>query len=182
MVVLFEPSQIQNRIAKLGSEIDDFYKTKVDESQPLLLLGILDGCVVFTADLIRNLTIPVELSFLRAKSYQGVNSGKLTLQTSFLPELQNRQILIVEDILDSGKTITRVMELLNQKNPAAIHLCCLLHRRFHPNRNSLIQPHWLGFTIEDEFVVGFGMDYKGKLRNLPYIGIWEDEISNSGNI
>ncbi len=163
--VLFDEITLKNRIHELGTQISDDYRNK-----KLLLICILKGGVVFMTDLMREITIPLETEFLRASSYKGQCSGKLEIQENSINKLDisDYHVIIVEDILDTGNTLFNISALLRAENPKSLKLCVLLDKP--SRRESPISADYSGFEIPDRFVVGFGLDYDEKYRNLPYIG------------
>ncbi len=155
---------IRAKVAELGKRIQGDYKDK-----PLLMIGVLKGSVVFLADLIREVNLPVEISFISVSSYSSgiATSGSVRLLCDIDKPLKGRDVLIVEDIVDSGYTVGYLMETLQVRKPASVKVCALLDK---PSRRlSDVKPDYVGFEIEDEFAVGYGLDYAGKYRNLKYI-------------
>jgi len=126
---------------------------------------------------VREINLPVVMEFIKASSYGSgtVSSGKITLDLGFQGELKNKHILVVEDIVDTGLTLTKLFEMIKHESPASLKLASLL---FKPARNKHKVPiDYLGFEIEDHFVIGYGLDYDGKFRELPYIGIYQGEVN-----
>lgn len=171
--VLFSQEQIQQRVAELGAQIAEDYRDK----DPIVV-GILRGCFIFMADLVRAAQIPCTLEFLAVSSYgKGTTSGEVCLTRDFPMPIEGRHILILEDILDSGRTLSYVVRLLQQRNPASVEICAFLDK---PSRRVTdIQAKYSGYEVPDAFVVGYGLDYADRYRNLPYIGILKPEIYNS---
>ena len=164
--VLFTEEQIAKMVERVGAEISRDYKDK-----NLLLVSVLKGSVVFMADLMRAITIPARIDFMATSSYgSGVKtSGVVKILKDLDLELSGYDILMVEDILDSGNTLSYLLKVLEQRSPASIRLCTLLdkpERRVKP-----VEVHYSGFTIPDAFVVGYGLDYGEKYRNLPDVCI-----------
>ena len=164
--VLIEEDAIAEKVKELGAKISADYAGK-----KLLVLGVLKGSFVFMADLIRAITVPCEIEFMAVSSYRsGVkSSGVVKIIKDIDINPQDYNILIVEDILDSGLTLSYLLELLKAREPRSIRLCTLLDkpdRRIKP-----VHVDYSGFSIPDEFVVGYGLDFAEKYRNLPYIGI-----------
>ncbi|MEZ5979426.1 MAG: hypoxanthine phosphoribosyltransferase [Planctomycetota bacterium] len=168
--VLCTESEIQARIADLAVEISGRLG-----DEPLTVVGVLNGAVVFVSDLIRHLRAPLELAFVSASSYRGgTTSGALELD--FLPKrssIEGRRVLLVDDILDTGKTMRALMDEFRGNGAAEVFGCVLLDK---PSRRVVdCGAEFVGFSIEDAFVVGYGLDYRGLYRNLPYIGVLKPE-------
>ncbi len=164
--VLLPAAQIQARVQALGQEIAADYAQK----RPILVC-LLKGSCIFFADLVRAIPIPLELDFMRASSYHDgtETSGSVQLEIPLSHSLTDRHVLLVEDILDTGTTLHAVLSVLQQQNPASLAVCALLdkpERRLHS-----IPLAYRGFSIPDQFVIGYGLDYAERYRNLPYIGI-----------
>lgn len=168
MKPLLSPEVIAARVAELGREIARDYA-----GRNLVLVCSLKGAFVFTADLARAIGIPLRIEFIRAESYGDatVSSGSVRIREVTDLALDGRDLLLVEDIIDTGRTSARLLEVLQAHKPASLKLASLL---FKPSRQVVRVPiDYLGFTIEDEFVVGYGLDHAGLHRNLPYLGILE---------
>lgn len=168
-VVLITKEEIHREVFRLAQEISIDYQGK----NPLLL-GILKGSFVFMADLVRLLEIPVEIEFVTLSSYGSakVNSGKIKFVKGVRSPMKGRDILIIEDIVDSGLSISHLLGYLNKKKPASVKLCALLDK---PARRKIAVPiDYLGITLPDRFVVGYGLDLDEKFRNLPDICTVED--------
>ena len=164
--VLISEEQLAAKVAELGARISKDY-----EGKKLIILGVLKGSVVFMADLIRQITIPVEMDFMAVSSYGSgtKTSGVVKILKDLDRLIQGYHVLIVEDILDSGMTLSYLTELLRDRNPASIRIATLLDK---PDRRKVdIKPDYVGFRIPDEFVVGYGLDYAELYRNLPYVGV-----------
>ena len=163
---MISPGRIAKRVRRLGQEISAAY---ADIDQPLVLVVILKGAAVFAADLLRSLSIPAELEFVRASSYGGGTSSSGRVKFAHLVEgpLTGRHLLLVEDIVDSGRTINVIVKELNRLKPASVRLATLLDR---PARREVeVQIDFTGFVIPDRFVIGYGLDYAGLYRELPGI-------------
>ena len=171
--ILLTQEQIQQRVRELGEQITRDYQDK----DPIIV-GILRGCFIFMADLVRATPIPCTLEFLAVSSYgQGTTSGEVCLTRDFPMPIEGRHVLILEDILDSGRTLDYVVRLLRQRGPASVEICTFLDK---PDRRKVdIRAKYIGYQVPDAFVVGYGLDYADKYRNLPYIGILKPEIYNS---
>ncbi|MCS7263762.1 MAG: hypoxanthine phosphoribosyltransferase [Armatimonadetes bacterium] len=170
-IVLLTEEQIQKRIAELGERISTDYTGK-----ELHLIGVLRGAVMFMADLMRHITIPCSCDFIAIASY-GVDtksSGVVRILKDLDDSIQGRHVLIVEDIVDTGLTLNYILNLIRSRNPASVKVCALLDK---PERRIVpVEIHYLGFTIPNRFVVGYGLDFAQKYRNLPYIGVLRPEI------
>lgn len=169
--VLLSEEEIHAKVAELGEMITRDYRGK-----NLLLVTVLKGAVVFLADLMRCIDIPAEIDFMIVSSYgSGVKtSGVVKIVKDLDIPLADKDILIVEDILDSGMTLSYIKELLQGRAPRSIRIVTLLDK---PSRRKVeLQADYSGFTVPDEFVVGYGLDYDEKYRNLPYIGILKPEV------
>ncbi|HEY6050173.1 MAG TPA: hypoxanthine phosphoribosyltransferase, partial [Thermoanaerobaculia bacterium] len=161
-----------------ASEID-----RDQHGRPALLVGILKGSIFFLCDLAKKLkTTPVSLDFLQVSSYGSgtKSSGNVRLQRDLTTDIAGRDVILVEDIVDTGRTLRKIIELLSTRRPKSVKICALLKKKIAGNEG--IPVDYLGFTIEDFFVVGYGLDYDEMYRNLPFIGVLEpgDEQSVSG--
>lgn len=157
---------IAARVESLAAEISAFF----EGTDKLVVVGLLRGSFVFIADLVRELDLPVEVDFLEASSYGNTmeSSREVRILKDLRGEIEGRDILVVEDIVDTGHTMTHVLHLLKSRNPARLKVCALLDKP--SRRESDVHIDWIGFEIPDEFVVGYGIDYAQRNRNLPYIG------------
>jgi hypoxanthine phosphoribosyltransferase len=168
--ILITEEQIKNRIKELGKQISKDFKGK-----ELTVVSILRGSFLFTADLCRSIDLDQKLDFMAVSSYGNdtKSSGIVKVEKDLAESITGRHVLIIEDIIDTGLTLSHVLKLLKTREPASIKICVLC------NKPSNLQQHvnidYCGFTIGDEFVVGYGLDHKGYLRNLPYIGIVKPE-------
>jgi hypoxanthine phosphoribosyltransferase len=169
--VLFTEEALKKRVAELGAEISRDYEDK----QPLLI-SVLRGAFVFMADLVREITIPCTLDFMAVSSYgKGTSSsGQVQITKDLSDDIEGKDLIIVEDILDSGNTLFYLLKILEARKPASIRLCTLLNK---PERRvKEVEFSYCGFSIPDAFVVGYGLDYAEKYRNLPYIGILKPSV------
>ena len=166
MRVLIDEDQIRRRVDLVAAQIALAY-----EGRPLTIVGVLTGCLVFLADLIRRLDLPLRIALVQASSYRGATttSGELHVQDELLPELQGRDILLIDDILDTGKTLKHMVEHLKSLQVASVKTAVLLRKQ--GRQEVVIEPDFVGFSIPNEFVVGYGLDYNDEYRNLPYIGV-----------
>lgn len=169
--VLFSTATIQTRVAELGTRITSDYAGKT-----LLLLGTLKGAVPFIADLARAIELPLELDYMAISSYGNStqSSGVVRILKDLEGPIDNKHVLIVEDIIDSGQTLHYLMEVLRQRRPLSLRVCTLLDKE--RERVKPIACDYTGFTIPDRFVVGYGLDYAQHYRNLPYIGILKPAV------
>ena len=168
--VLISEEQVKERIKELGAEISKAY-----EGKSLHLICILKGSIFFTCELARYITVPVTIDFITVSSYGNgkTSTGKVSIIRDLTEGIQARDVLVIEDIVDTGRTLSYLMEMLKERKPASIKLCTLLdkpNRRTHP-----VDVEYVGFEVPDEFIVGWGLDYAQNYRNLPYIGILGDE-------
>ena len=166
--VLLNEQEVNERIAALGKQISEDYAGK-----QVHLICVLKGGVFFMCELAKRITVPVSMDFMCVGSYgDGTkSSGVVRLAKDLDESIENKEVLIVEDIIDSGNTLYYLMDVLRQRKPASLRLCTLLDK---PDRRVKdVHVDWTGFEIPDEFVVGYGLDYAQKYRNLPYIGVVE---------
>ncbi len=163
---LFSAAQVAERIKELGREITRDYA-----GNELVLVCVLKGSFVFAADLARALALPVRIEFFGVKSYGAAttSSGVVQITLDLAHPIEGRHVLVVEDIVDTGLTISYLGEQLRARGPASLKICSLLHKPARMQRPVTID--YLGFTIDDVFVVGYGLDYAERYRNLPYIGV-----------
>ena len=170
--ILLTEEQIQTRIAQLGEELSAEYAGK----NPIVI-GVLKGVVVFYADMIRALNVPCEMDFMCVSSYRGTQStGKTVVKLDVSADIKGRHVLILEDIFDTGNSLSFVCQHLQAKEPASLKICTLLDKPERRNPNVTLQADYVGFTIPNAFVVGYGLDYNEKYRNLPYVGIVKPEV------
>ncbi len=166
--VLISEEQLQARIAQLAQQLDADYATHPD----LLLVCILRGGVMFLTDLMRKMTVPHQIDFMSIGSYgSGARSstGNVRVILDLQTDIRGRHVVLVEDIVDSGHTLARVLELLNSRQPASLKVCCLLDKE--SRRQTPVPIDYVGFPIEDKFVFGYGLDLDEYWRNLPFIGV-----------
>ena len=169
--VLLSEEELHTRVSELGAQLSCDY-----EGKNLLMVSVLKGSVVFMADLMRAISQPAEIDFMVVSSYgSGVkSSGVVKIVKDLDINLQGKDILIVEDMLDSGMTLDYIKGMLQDRNPASIRICTLLDKP--ARRKADLQADYVGFTVPDEFVVGYGLDYDERYRNLPYIGVLKPEV------
>ncbi len=171
--ILFDEITLQNRVEQLAAEISRDYAG----NNPVIVC-ILKGGVIFMTDLIKKMTIPLEIDFLSLSSYgdSTKSSGVVRIKKDIDCDILNRHVIIIEDIIDSGLTLNYINEYFKQHKPASVKICALLDK---PEAHKTeIKIDYVGFEVGNEFVVGYGLDYAQKYRNLPYIGILKEEIYN----
>ena len=170
-VIYFTEEQIENRIKELGLEITEDYKDR-----NLIIITLLKGAAPFSCELMKNIDCYLRTDYLIASSYGGntYSSGDINIVKDISIDIANKDVLLVDDILDTGYTLEYVKELLANKGPKSLKLCVLLDKP--ERRKTRIKADYCGFTIPDEFVVGYGLDYNQLYRNLPYIGVLKEEI------
>ncbi|NIA21989.1 MAG: hypoxanthine phosphoribosyltransferase [Anaerolineaceae bacterium] len=174
--VLIPPEAIRVRVREMGQELS----RRLAGADPLVL-AVMNGCVLFLADLLRQLPIPLDLEFVYCKSYRGLHGGPLEFShRSLLPAVvEGRHVLVVDDIFDSGRTLSQVVEQARQLGAAEVTTAVLLLKKGRPQQG-LPRPDLVGFEIENVFAVGYGLDYNGRYRNLPMIGVLREEITGDG--
>ena len=172
--ILFSEEQLKERIAALGAELTRDYEDK----NPIFV-GVLKGCFVFMADLLRNVDVYCTMDFMSVSSYgDGVTStGAVKINKDLSRDIAGRHVIIVEDILDSGITLSYLKKYLSVRNPASISIVTLLDKP--ARRRADVQADYVGFEVEDAFVVGYGLDYAEEYPNLPYIGVLKSEVYSS---
>ncbi len=168
--IMLSEEEVTSKIKELGEQISRDYAGK-----EIHLICILKGGVFFACELAKRISIPVSLDFMQVSSYGDatVSSGIVRIKKDLDETLEGKEVLIVEDIIDSGKTLHYLMPVLEQRNPASLRLCALLSKP--DRREEEVTINYLGFEIPDEFVVGYGLDYAQKYRNLPFIGVVEQD-------
>jgi hypoxanthine phosphoribosyltransferase len=169
--VLVSADDLERRIGELGADVSSDYAGK-----ELLLVGVLKGAVFFIADLMRELTVPCEVDFMAISSYGAStdSSGVVRILKDLEQSIEGRDVLVVEDIVDSGLTLSYLMRTLRARRPASLEICALLTK---PERREIEVPvRYVGFEIPNRFVIGYGLDYAERYRNLPYIGVLRDEL------
>lgn len=168
--VLIAEEEIEKRIKELGEKISSDYRRK----NPVLVT-VLQGGIVFLCDLMREISIPITLDFLSISSYSGkTQTGVVRIIKDLDKSIENRYVILVEDIIDTGLTLNYILGTLKARKPADIRVCALLDKKVR--RIVDITIDYIGFEIPDEFVVGYGMDYDQRYRNLPFIGVLKEEI------
>lgn len=169
--VLFSEKELAGIIRRMGKQISGDYRDK-----NLLMVSVLKGSVVFMADLMRAITIPCSIDFMSVSSYGSgtKTSGVVKITKDLDINLQGYDVLVVEDILDSGLTLSYILELLQSRSPRSIRLCTLFDKP--ERRTAKVTPDYVGTEVPDEFIVGYGLDYAEKYRNLPFVGILKPGI------
>ncbi len=169
--ILFTEEELQKRVAELGAQITADYAGK----KPVLA-SVLRGSYIFMADLTRQIRLPLTVDFMAVSSYGSstTSSGQVEIRKDLSDSIEGRDLIIVEDILDSGNTLYYLRDILSARHPASIKICTLLDKP--ERRTKPIEADYKGFTIPDAFVVGYGLDYDERYRNLPYIGILKPEV------
>ena len=169
--ILLTEAQIKAKVEELGKILTEEYRDK----NPVVV-GVLKGVVVFYADMIRQLKIPCEMDFMWVSSYEGTNSsGSVVVKRDVSTDIQGRHVLILEDIFDTGNSLSFIHEHLWAKKPASVKICTLLDKPSRRKPGVTLQADYVGFTIPNAFVVGYGLDYDEYYRNLPYIGVLKPE-------
>ena len=170
--VLIDEETLAARVAELGAEVSADY-----HGRDLLLIGVLKGAVFFMADLMRELTVPCEIDFMAISSYGAAtdSSGVVRILKDLDINIEGRDVLVVEDIIDSGLTLSYLMRNLEAREPASLEICALLTK---PERREIEVPvRYVGFEIPNRFVVGYGLDFAERYRNLPYVGVLSEDPS-----
>jgi len=173
--VLIEEDALQDRVAGLGQELSADYA-----GRDLLLVGVLKGAVFFMADLMRHITVPCEVDFMAISSYGAStdSSGVVRILKDLDINIEGRHVLVVEDIIDSGLTLSYLMRNLEARGPESLEICALLTK---PDRREMDVPvRYIGFEIPDRFVIGYGLDFGERYRNLPYVAVLSDELIPEG--
>jgi hypoxanthine phosphoribosyltransferase len=169
--VLFDEPTILRRLDDIAEQISKDYRDR-----ELTVIAVLNGSLMFMADLLRRIPLPLKLDCLSVASYHGKaqTSGEVIFKQIALPDIKDRHILILDDILDSGHTLAAIREKLETANPRSVRVCVLLQKK--KTRARPVDADYVGFEIEDEFVVGYGLDFDERYRNLPYIGVLRKEL------
>ena len=169
--VLLTEEQIQNRIKELGKILSEEYAGK----DPVVV-GVLKGVVIFYADMIRQINTHCEMAFMTLRSYSGTSStGNMEVLQDLKVDIQGRHVIILEDIFDTGNSLDFTYRYLQARNPASIKICTLLDKPSRRKPGITLQADYVGFTIDNHFVVGYGLDYNEHYRNLPFVGILKPE-------
>jgi hypoxanthine phosphoribosyltransferase len=173
--VLFDEPAIHRRLDDIAAQISSDYRDR-----DLSVIAVLHGSLMFVADLIRRIPLPLKLDCLSVASYHGnaQTSGEVVFKQITVPDVAGRDVLILDDILDSGHTLAAIRETLETAKPHSIRVCVLLSKKKQRARD--VDADYVGFEIEDEFVVGYGLDFRERYRNLPYIGVLRKELLEEG--
>ena len=169
MEILLPPERLQKRVAEMAEEIVRDY-----EGRPVTIVGVLTGCLMFLADLVRQMDLRLRIDLIQASSYRGktTTAGELTIDASALPDIRGRDILLLDDILDTGHTLHHLVAHLNTLGPKSVRVAVLLRKI---GRQEIpFEPDYCGFEIPDAFVVGYGLDFNDEYRHLPYVGILDE--------
>ena len=174
MKELLSKRQLQQGVARLADQIGQRYG-----HAPLTIVGVLTGSIVLLADLIRLLEMPLRVGVVQASSYEGTERGTLTINSDLMPDIRGRDVLLVDDILDSGHTLQKLMLLTQQLEPQSVRCAVLLRKK--GCQQVVLEPDFVCFEIPDEFVVGYGLDYQDAYRNLSFVAALEPEdLSGDG--
>lgn len=168
--VLLSEEQIQEKVRQLAAQLSEDYAGK----NPLVI-GVLKGVVVFFADMMKHISIPCQIDFMCISSYQGTQSKEMKVKMDVSADVKDRHVIILEDIFDTGNSLDFTYRYLMEKGPASLRICTLLDKPERRNPKVTLVPDYVGFTIPNEFVVGYGLDFDEYYRNLPYIGILKPE-------
>ena len=170
--ILLTEEQIQSKVKELAKILSEEYADK----DPVFV-GVLKGVVMFFADIVRNIDIPCEIDFMSLSSYSGTNStGRTEIRKDLSVDIKGRHVVILEDIFDTGSSLTFTVNHLMNKGAASLAVCTFLDKPERRKPGVTLKPEYVGYTIPDAFVVGYGLDYNERYRNLPYIGILKPEI------
>ncbi len=167
--VLFSEEQIARRVAELGEQIT----RDIPEGEDILVLGLLKGSFIFLSDLVREIRRPIEVDFLIVSSYGSgtESSGEVQLLYARQASIEGKHVILVEDIVDSGTTLNRLIPILETRGPRSLEVCALLHK--HIAKEMVRDAKWVGFDCPQEFVIGYGLDHSEKYRHLPFVGVIE---------
>lgn len=169
MKILVSEERIQAAVERVANEI-----LEREQGRPLTVIAIMTGSIVFLADLIRKLDMPLRVGVIQTSSYRdGSSRGRLTINSDMMPDIKDRDVLIVDDIFDTGHTLFEVIALLDEMQPRSVKSAVLMHKVSRTEVS--IKPDYVGFEIPDEFVVGYGLDYNDAYRNLPFIAVLEPQ-------
>ena len=166
MEVLIPQEQIRQRVEEIAALLARDY-----HGRPVLFVGVLTGCLIFLADLVRRLDLPLRIHLVQASSYRGETTvpGELNLRLDTLPDVTGRDLLVIDDILDTGKTLSKLVEELKKRGAASVRVCVLLRKL--GRQQVAFEADYVGFEIPDRFVVGYGLDYNDEYRHLPHVAV-----------
>ncbi len=174
MRILLDEKQLHEGVKELASKIDSYYGT-----QPLTVVAVMTGSLVLFADLIRMLSMPLRVGVIQASSYRGaMTAGELAIDTRMMIDVAGRDVLLVDDIFDTGRTLERLTREVAEMGAISVKSAVLLHKR--RQHDVIMRPNFVAFEIPDEFVVGYGLDYQDHYRNLPYLGVLEEGDLQNG--
>jgi hypoxanthine phosphoribosyltransferase len=170
MESLISAERIQARVGELAAQIAQDYR-----GQPVTILGVLTGCLMFLADLVRHLDLPLRIGLIQASSYRGrsTSPGELHVHPELVPDVSSRHVLLLDDILDTGQTLHCLSEHLRRLEPLSLRVAVLLRKR--GRQRLVLEPDYWGFEIPDRFVVGYGLDFNDEYRHLPYVAVLPHE-------
>jgi hypoxanthine phosphoribosyltransferase len=165
---MYTEEQIAKRVRELGAQITEDFKDKEEE---LIIVCLLKGSIIFMADLCREIKLPIKMDFMSVSSYGDglVSSREVKIKKDLDEKIMGKHVIVVEDIIDSGLTLKKVLKLLGSREPASVSLCTLLNKELR--READVEVQYIGFDIENEFVLGYGLDYQQKYRNIPYVAV-----------
>ncbi len=166
MKTLLNQADIKKGVEKLAQEITDHYGER-----PLTIIGVMTGCIIFMADVIRLLEMPLRVGVVQTSSYDGVDRGRLKINSEMMPDITGRDVLLMDDIFDTGHTLKEVLRLMDELNPTSLKSAVLLSKTGRQEVDC--SPDFVVFDIPDEFVVGYGLDYEDEYRNLPFVAALE---------
>ena len=166
MEVLISEQRIRQRVAELAAEIKAHYR-----DQPITIVGVLTGCLMFLADLVRHLDLPLRIDLIQASSYRGATTtpGQLRISPDLVPDVRDRHVLLLDDILDTGQTLGYLVNHLRELGAASVRVAVLLRKQ--DRQQVQLEPDYCGFDIPDYFVVGYGLDFNDEYRHLPYVAV-----------
>jgi hypoxanthine phosphoribosyltransferase len=174
MEILIPAKRIQDRVGELAREIGRDFRDK-----PVTFVGVLTGCLMFLADLVRHLDLPLRIGLIQASSYRGAATapGDLHVNPELVPDVRGRHVLLIDDILDTGQTLSYLVDHLHSLGPLSVHAAVLLRKQ---GRQKIpVEPDYCGFMIPDKFVVGYGLDFNDEYRQLPYVAVLESSVEPS---
>ena len=169
--VLISEEEIQNKVKELAKTLSEEYADK----NPIFV-GVLKGVVMFFGDLVKRVEVPCQIDFMWISSYEGTESCKMQVKKDISSDIKGRHVVILEDIFDTGNSLDFTYKHLMSKEPASLKICTLLDKPERRNPAVTLKPDYIGFTIPNEFVVGYGLDYDEYYRNLPFIGVMKPEV------
>lgn len=168
MKVLLDQQQLNQGVERLAAQLNETY-----QNRPLTVIGIMTGSIVLLADVIRKLEMPLRVGVVQTSSYTGTERGRLTINSEMMLDITDRDVLLIDDIFDTGHTMEKVIDLMNGFRPSSLASAVLLLKS--ARQEVELRPDYVAFEIPDEFVVGYGLDYNDEYRNLPYLAVLEPE-------